>query len=267
MPVGRYGWVAVAAMLLAGRSDSQLVAEGRDITTVDEAPVGGEIAIQVPADPRLDPRGLEIPELAGTMQALGSQLVDGSLPKALVDYSAHVNELFQRITIFENGLVAVTMRGSHSRLHKKVLLPPDAMDVYRRELSSSDLNAIDQRLLTTDRLADISRIRIHSPDGTFVERTFSSSIIVPRVVERQRQILQDLMRAIAQDREVTNSVTGYFPKAGDLLVADTQKTYEVVRVFNDGAMVELKCIGEPTRMFVAVKDMNQYFIGSRRRAN
>ena len=32
----------------------------------------------------------------------------------------------------------------------------------------------------------------------------------------------------------------------------------------EGSMVELRCLSEPTRIFVATKDLHNLFIGSRR---
>ena len=56
-----------------------------DITQVDPAPLGGAIAIPLTERDRKKLKKYEIPELADCRQAIGSQLIDGRLPKPLVD--------------------------------------------------------------------------------------------------------------------------------------------------------------------------------------
>jgi len=51
------------------------------------------------------------------------------------------------------------------------------------------------------------------------------------------------------------------PKAGDQLVGDDKKVYKVIRVVND-KFVELRCLSQPTTIYVDVKDLYNYFIGT-----
>src|SRR2546425_10086000 len=76
-----------------------------DITMVDSAPLGGAIATPLPEAQRKQLAKYEIPELAGSRQALGSQLIEGTLPQPLVDYVAQDAKVQQRISIFQGGLV------------------------------------------------------------------------------------------------------------------------------------------------------------------
>ncbi|HEY8849553.1 MAG TPA: hypothetical protein VIO12_09685, partial [Thermoanaerobaculia bacterium] len=63
-------------------------APSHDISKVDAAPLGGAIAVPLPEADRKRLEKYEIPELAGSRQALGSQLVGGELPKPIIDYIA-----------------------------------------------------------------------------------------------------------------------------------------------------------------------------------
>jgi hypothetical protein len=87
--------------------------------------------------------------------------------------------------------------------------------------------------------------------------------MLPLTLGTQITPLRDLLRAMSEDREVTSTVAGYEPKAGDELVADDHKTYRVVRVVDGANVVELKCLDAPTTIYVAKKDLNLYFIGAK----
>ncbi|HYM61002.1 MAG TPA: hypothetical protein VEZ11_08925, partial [Thermoanaerobaculia bacterium] len=80
---------------------------GHDINTVDPAPLAGAIAIPLPPSQQKRLKKYEIPELAGARQALGPQLVDGRLPRPLLDYSIRQGPLEQRLSFFEQGLVVL----------------------------------------------------------------------------------------------------------------------------------------------------------------
>jgi hypothetical protein len=69
------------------------------------------------------------------------------------------------------------------------------------------------------------------------------------------------MRAVVEDRTVTNSVANYIPKAGDELVGDDRNVYRVVRVVEDQGIVELKCLTNPTTIYVKQSELANYFIG------
>src|SRR5438445_12862112 len=120
-------------LLLPNFLTSQLIAQEtppHDISMVDKAPLGGAIATPLPEAQRKQLRKYEIPELAGSKQALGSQLLDGALPPPLVDYLAQDAKVQQRLSIFQGGLVVIDVRGAGGPIRKKVIIPQDALQNY-----------------------------------------------------------------------------------------------------------------------------------------
>jgi len=231
-----------------------------DISQVDEAPLGGAIAIPLPERERKKLAKYDIPELAGSRQAVGPQRIDGRLPKPLLDYSAMTSDVYQRLSIFEGGLVVVEVRGAGGTIRKKVILPDDALRSYVQTISASALAAVHDSELSRPR--DTRRSLLRAYDGpNFVERQFDPMATMPKALSDAVIPLQDLLRAIYQDRAVTNSVAGYMPKVGDQLVGDDKKIYKVVRVVSD-KIVELHCMSQPTTIYVDVKDLYNYFIGT-----
>ena len=123
------------------------------------------------------------------------------------------------------------------------------------------MKAIDPRELVPADLTRRSQLRVYDADGTYVERVFHPGKVLPKPLTDQITPLRDLLRAISEDRGVTSSIAGYEPTAGDELVADDHKVYRVTRVVD--LVVELRCLSAPTTIYVAKKDLNQYFIGKR----
>src|SRR5437016_13552972 len=78
-----------------------------DITQVDPAPLGGAISVPLPERERKRLAKYEIPELVGSRQVLGSQLIDGRLPRPILDFISEQGPIHQRLSIFEGGLVVV----------------------------------------------------------------------------------------------------------------------------------------------------------------
>ena len=232
-----------------------------DITQVDPAPLGGAIAIPLPERERKKLAKYDIPELAGCRQAIGSQRIEGRLPKPLVDYSASTTALFQRISIFEGGLVVIEVRGVGGTIRKKVIIPDDALQKYLGAISPAALAAVHDHQLTTPRDTRMALLRVYGAQQNFVERQFDPMATMPKTLSDQIVPLQDLLRALYQDRSVTNSVAGYMPKAGDQLVGDDKRVYQVTRVVAD-KIVELRCLSQPTTIYVDVKDLYNYFIGT-----
>src|SRR6266498_3271235 len=111
MNVGTLGrWTFGALIVIAFSPPDILTAQQiptHDISMVDKAPLGGAIATPLPEAQRKQLAKYEIPELAGSRQALGSQLIEGTLPQPLVDYVAQNAKLQQRLSIFQGGLVVV----------------------------------------------------------------------------------------------------------------------------------------------------------------
>lgn len=219
------------------------------------------LAISVPL-PDLESRRFrryEVVELSGAMPVDGALLVDGRLPSVVVDYVSRLGALRQRASIFENGVVSVELSGVGGRVEKKVLLPRDAVDAYRQFFAACDLGSF--RPIDRGSDADHVLLRLAAADGSTIEKRFPATSIVPENVERMRLVLDDLLRALSEDREVTNPISLWTPQVGDTLLGGDQKQYKVVRIL-DGEFIELVCATEPVRRFVPVKDLHLYFVGS-----
>lgn len=235
---------------------------GIDLT--DTPPLGGAIAIPLPEARRKKLQKYEIPELAGAHQALGPQRINGNLRRPLLDYSVRSGAVMQRVSFFEGGLACVHLMGAGGVIQKKLLIPDDAVKVYLAHLSPASLSEIPADALRSGSLDKRKgTLRIYSGDR-FVERSFDPSAVLPRALSDQIMPLEDLLRAISEDRQVSNSITGYQPRVGDHLVGDDRKTYEVIRIFGADPVVELRCDNQPTTIYVAKKDLYNYFIGSRK---
>lgn len=252
--------VSVALVML---SSAMLSLSAQDAPRIDPASrdLGGSIA--VPIDPKaFNPRKYEIPELSGSLPGTGSHLNDGKLPRVIADYALTSGKIQQRITLFDGGLVAVHMTGAGGTIRKRVVIPVGAMKVYRDALSAEALSSLPRDLSSMARDADRGRLRIYRKDGSFAERIFPVSLILPTQMEQLRTVMNDLLRVVTQDRLVTNPMTTYKPVVGDRLLADNKKTYIVRRIGNEGEFIEVDCLQEPVKMFVAVKDLHNYFIAS-----
>jgi hypothetical protein len=231
-----------------------------DITQVDTPPPGGAIAVPLPEHERKKLERYDIPELSGARQALGSQLIDGKLPRPLIDYVVREGEVEQRLSIFDGGLVAVGMRGAGGVIRKKVIIPEDALQNYLKKISPSALTDIRQLALTPPADGREALLRVYSTRTEYVERRFDPSAAPPRKLNDALAPLRDLLRTISEDREVTNTIAGYMPKPGDQLVGDDQRVYLVKRVI-DQHIVELSCTTQPVTIYVEVKTLYNYFIG------
>ncbi len=232
-----------------------------DISQVDPAPLGGSIAIPLPERERKKLAKYDIPELVGTRQAIGSQRIDGRLPRPLIDYSINTTSVFQRLSIFEGGLVVVEVRGTGGTIRKKVVIPSDALENYVHAITPAVLNTVRESELTKPRDTRHALLRAYDAQQHFVERQFDPMATMPKTLSDQVVPMQDLLRAVYQDRTVTNSVSGYMPKVGDQLVGDDRKVYRVTRVVSE-KIVELRCLSQPTTIYVDVKDLYNYFIGT-----
>jgi hypothetical protein len=219
------------------------------------------IAISVPL-PDLDSRKFrryQVVELSEALPVGGSLLVDGNLPAAILDYLTRLGTIRQRVSIFENGVVSVALSGAGGRVEKKVLMPPDAVASYREFFASCDLGSF--RPIEPGSDENRVTIRMLSADGTPIEKRFPATALVPENVERMRLVLDDLLRALSEDREVTNPISLWEPREGDTLLGGDQKTYRVVRILG-GEFIELVCTSEPVRRFVPIKDLHLYFVGA-----
>jgi hypothetical protein len=227
---------------------------------VDPAPIGG--AISVPLQPAQQRRmkKYELPELVGSRQAIGSQLIDGRLPHPLVDYLVHNAKVEQRLSLFEGGLVVINMTGAGGTIRKKVLIPDDALQAYLKPLHTRALLTL--RLKTPDE-SHRATLRIYDDAGTPMTLAYDPIGTLPKTLNDGIAPIEDLLRAISEDRTVTSTVAGYEPKVGDQLVGDDRKTYRVERILDAGNIVELHCTSQPTILYVAKKDLYNYFIGAK----
>lgn len=249
----------LAPLLLAVAAALPALAQ-HDITQVE--PAQPDSAISTPIPTTRGYRKYDIPDLAGARQVIGSQLVDGRLPRPLIDLITAEGDVEQRLSIFEGGLVVVRMDGSVS-IRKKVLIPEDALLEYLGKVNAANVAKIDQRGLVPPAPDQRCLLRVYADDGSFVERAFNPTRMISSELNDHIAPLRDLLRAVSEDRSVTSSVAGYEPKAGDELVADDQKVYRVMRVIDGAGVVELKCLDAPTTIFVTKQDLHLYFVGSR----
>lgn len=231
-----------------------------DISQVE--PASPDVAVSTPIPMKRGFKKYDIPDLAGAQQALGSQLIDGRLRKPLVDFITAEGPVEQRVSIFEGGLVVVNMTGA-ATIRKKLLIPENALKSYVAAISAGALGTIDQASLVAPEPTRRSLLRIYEADGRFVQRSFNPTRILPKPLTDQITPLRDLLRAVSEDRSVTSSVAGYEPQPGDELVADDSKIYRVTRVVDGADVVELKCLGAPTTIYVSKKDLHLYFVGRR----
>lgn len=231
-----------------------------DISMVEEAD-GGAIATPLPMQETRRLKKYDLPELAGSRQALGSQLINGQLPRPLVDYISVIGDVRQRLSIFEGGLVVVDLSGSVAPIRKKLLIPTDALEAYLKSASPQKLHALDKENLLPPKPDRSTRVRVYESRDQFVEKTFNPTFTLPKAAFDVVAPLQDLMRAICEDRSVTSSLANYEPKEGDELVADDLNVYKVVRVVKEQGVVELRSLTQPTSMFVKTSQLYNYFVG------
>jgi hypothetical protein len=236
-----------------------------DISKVDPAPLGGAIAVPLPQNREKQLKKYGLDELAGSRQAIGSQLIDGRLPHPLLDYYAHTGNVDQRISMFERGLVVVRMSGAGGTIQKRVLIPDGAAKKYLESASPAKVARIDAFALPTPAPNRGALLRVYSDPAHYVERLFDPAAAKPKLLHDAIMPLEDLLRAISEDRTVTNTIAKYDPKVGDELVGDDRKTWRVERIIDKGNealdIVELHCTSQPQVMYVVKKDLYNYFIG------
>jgi hypothetical protein len=233
-----------------------------DISQVDEAPVDGSIATPLPEAQSRRLRKYDMQELTGSRQALGPQLIDGRLPRPLIDLITVNTQVLQRVTLFEGDLIVVQLTGAGGTILKKVLIPRDAVDAYRKAASPEIVEKSRPESLPPPRDGRRGMLRVYLNDG-IVERSFDPAATLPKAFHDAILPLQDLLRAISEDRTVTNTVANYEPQVGDELVGEDRRVYRVTRVIPKSGVVELRCTTLPTVMFISKQDLYQYFVGSK----
>jgi hypothetical protein len=256
-----FAFLATIASPALPQSPPEPPAPGHDISKVDPAPLGGAIAVPLPERERRRLKKYEIPELIGARQAIGSQLINGQLPKPVLDYYVRNGAIVQRISFFEGGLVVVRLAGAGGTVQKRVIIPDDALQKYLQTVSPAALGEIRDHDVSRPTDQRRAFLRLYDKDGSPVERNFDPSGARPRKLHVQIVPLEDLLRSISEDRTVTSTIAGYEPKVGDELVGDDRKIYRVERIITESGIVQLRCIGQPTTIYVAKKDLYNYFVG------
>lgn len=232
-----------------------------DITKVDQVPTGGTIAVPFPDRGRRRMKRYEVPELSGARQALGSQLIDGELPAPLLDYIVRNAGVEQRISLFQGALVVIRMTAGETSIQKRVIIPEDALARYLEKASPAKLEAIAPASLTPPNENGRALLRIYKDRDHFVERTFEPTGRRPHELQEQINPLEDLLRTMSEDRTVTSTVANYEPQVGDELVGDDGKGYRVERIVAGQDIVQLRCLDQPTLIYVPKKDLYNYFVG------
>lgn len=239
-----------------------LAQQPHDISEVDAVNPDSIIAIPLPPKSQRQMKKYETPELVGARQALGSQLVDGELPHPLLDYVTKSGLVEERLSMFEGGLTVASMTGNGGTMHKKLLIPIDAVAAYRRAAPPEKLAMIRNEDVSKPSDDRRSLLRIYRADGSHVELQFDPAGVVPKTLADEIRPLEDLLRVVAEDRTVTSTVAGYEPKVGDELVGDDQRIWRVERVTDTG-LVQLHCTGQPTIVYIDKHFLYNYFIGKR----
>ena len=239
-----------------------LAQQPHDISQVDAVNPDAIIAIPLPPKSQRQMKKYESPELVGARQALGSQLIEGELPRPLLDYVTKSGLVEERLSMFDGGLIVVSMSGAGGNMHKKLLIPTDALVAYRRAAAPEKLELIRNGDVSKPLPERPSLLRIYRADGTHVELQFDPSGSVPKTLADEIRPLEDLLRVIAEDRTVTSTIAGYEPAVGDELVGDDQRIWRVERVTDEG-VIRLHCVGQPTIVYIDKHFLYNYFIGKR----
>lgn len=206
-----------------------------------------------PADEAFD-----IPELYGSRP-----FVSGSaekLPAVLAEYAVSSGAVYERISIFDNGVVTIHVTGRGRDMRKQIIVSDEAMKIYREEVARLPIAELPRSEFTPTE--NVARLRI-GRNGTTEERHFLAGTILPRQIANFRQLLTDLLDAIALDNQVTNPITTYIPQIGDKLISEDQKMYTVTRLLRDGTIVEVELAGKPTKMYVPTELLPKLFIDAR----
>src|ERR1043165_6563857 len=170
--------LTLLAIPLSAQQQQQQPPHGIDL--VDPAPNGGAIAPPLPEKQRRQLKKLDIPELAGARQALGSQLVDGHLPRPLIDYVATDAKIVERISFFEGGLVVIDVRGGGATIRKRLILPDDAFKNYTGAITAQTLAAVRPESLAPPRDGRRASLRVYDAPAHFVERAYDPMSRTPK---------------------------------------------------------------------------------------
>jgi len=251
---------SLAAAMLALATITPHLSAQTDEEYIPPPELGSTISIPKPNEGEIDEAGYTSPELTDTRPAVGSQLVDGRLPRPVLDYSVVPPKSLQRLSFFEHGLVVLHMKAGDANLRKRMILPEGALDEYLRMLTPDDAASISKREILTNGLSDDRGIiRVYRESGSHEQVVFSNSRVLPATVQQLRSTLDDLIRILAEDRGATNPLANYAPKIGDKLISEDLKLFEITAMAQEGQIIEFTGLQEPIRVYVAREDIPSYF--------
>ena len=220
------------------------------------AAIALDVAAQTPVDDGF------VPELAGAARVTASLVTEqGLLPRPYLDYIANTTETEQRLAMYRNGLVVVSLIKGDVIVQKKVLFPPESVTEYERVLSTTSLREVRKMPLRGNPSKLRETIRIHDAEGKFEERVYDPSTVLPAAFDRQRDVLRDLFNMVWQDRELTSPFIDYEPRAGDRLADYDLRVWTILRVHEDSGSIEVEDPKKLTRMFLKVDQLNDAFAG------
>ena len=180
------------------------------------------------------------------------------LPSVLIDYTVRSGRLLQRVSVFDNRVASIHLRGNGPDLHRRIQLSTDWIDTVEKLIASIDASSIHTTNDPFRRDNDRVEMRFNGVGG-MQQIDFAAMQVMPQSIDTLRIMLGDLLGAIGEDKQVTNPITTYTPVAGDKLVGDDQHLYLIRRVFEDGSMVELEGVGKPIRFVVPAKLLYKLF--------
>lgn len=202
----------------------------------------------------------DIPELYGSRPFEGNE--SSKLPSLLAEYAVRAGDVYERISIFENGVAAIHVTGRERELQKRLIVSDESMKIYREQISTLPLSDLPSSQFALDR-KNSARIRVMR-NGEVEEREFLPGTMLPLGVENFRLLLADLLEAITLDQQVTNPITTYTAQIGDRLISEDQKMYTVMRILQEGTIVEVELVGKSQKMYVPTELLPKLFIDVRR---
>lgn len=198
-----------------------------------------------------------------TPELFGAQKLDvgkgGRLPSILAEYTVRSGKVFQRVSVFDNGVVSLHIRGVGPDMKRQLVMPPETLDTVRTLIGRVDagtLAAAASRM--HDRGTDYAQLRFRR-DASVYELMFGSSEAIPQSVTSLREMLGELLALIADDHQVANPVSTHTAAVGDRLVSDDGEVYRVTRIVTDGDIVELENSQNTMRLFIPANMLYKIF--------
>lgn len=200
----------------------------------------------------------DIPELYGSKPFTTG--TSTKLPSILAEYAVRAGVVYERISLFDNGVASIHVKGGEREMRKQLVVSDEALAIYREQVARLPLERLPRSEFRLT--GNVARLRI-SRDGRIEERQFIAGTTLPHEVENFRQLLADLLDAITRDQQVTNPITTYMPAVGDKLISEDGKMHTVTRILQDGTIVEVELVGKPTKMYVPTELLPKLFIDAR----